>query len=134
MKIFVLFVFVTLPLSALSTLNQSCAHSKGAEPDLTVHGRLAVYNGGYPNFRLWHIGTHHLFGIYSSAGDRIGIGDRKEDGPALPKELDRLYEGENAFNIEVYGDYVVRPLRKYHEGVQQPACIISAEHLARKVR
>lgn len=90
--------FSILVLLASATLvrgsvNQSCKAGADAASLVHVHGRLTVYNGGYPNLRLWQIGTHHLFGIYSDAADLQcsqsaackGDGDIK-----LPSRLEKL--------------------------------------------
>jgi len=50
-------------------VNQSCAAGSASSSYVHFHGRLGIYNGGYPNLRLWHIGTKHLFGIYSDPAD-----------------------------------------------------------------
>ncbi len=98
------------PLTIIA-INRDCASSKGAAPDLHLHGRLAVYNGGYPNFRLWHIGTRHLYGIYGGASDRDCNQSEtwENEAPSLPNNLNAMFEG-NPSQYRIFGDFVIRLL------------------------
>jgi hypothetical protein len=127
----------TLLLSATlanGAINQSCAKSTGAEPDRTVHGRLSIYNGGYPNFRLWQIGTHHMYGIVQNAADRECARNTPcaggDDGPLLPANIEKLIESTDVTYWRLYGNFRLRPLRRNIKDHQQAACILSAQHLA----
>jgi hypothetical protein len=99
-----------------------------------THGRLAVYNGGYPNLRLWKIGTHNLLGIYSGPSEFLHREDYLSDHPEgddseLPANLEAAFNIPNPFTIEVYADFEVCPLERHIEGHMQAACIESAKHL-----
>lgn len=129
----ILFALLLLRPSSGAQVNRICSSSHPAEPDIRIHGRLATYNGGYPNLRLWHVGTRHLYGIYSGTEDQIGQGDREEKGPTLPGNLEAIYdEAREPFEVVIFGDFVIRPLKRRIEGRMQPACIVAAEHLVRQ--
>lgn len=127
-----LLLLIATPMQA--AINQSCAHGGGQS--LRVHGRLGVYNGGYPNLRMWQVGTHHLFGIFSDSADlrciRGGPCDGDED-TKLPSNLDALMRLPNPlFEFFVYGDFELRLLEPLRPGHQQAACIVSADNLVRQ--
>jgi len=111
-----------------AAINQSC--KAGGEPTsfVRVHGRLSVYNGGYPNLRLWQIGSHHIFGIYGDRADlqcvRGGLCEGDED-TKLPSSLERL----NLLESAVYGDFEIRLLEPLQPGHMQAACIIDAQKI-----
>jgi hypothetical protein len=96
---------------------------------LRIHGRLWAGNGT-PSTRLWQIGTHHVYGIYSN---RYGFthDDLTLDNEApelhftFPKGLPEQGRGGWAF----YGDFEVCPLEPPIEGHMQSACIASATHI-----
>jgi len=114
-----------------AAINQSC--KAGGEPAsfVRVHGRLSVYNGGYPNLRLWQIGTHHLFGIYGDPADlqclRGGTCEGNED-TKLPSSLEHL----NLLESAVYGDFEIRLLEPLQPGHMQAACIVDAQKILRQ--
>jgi len=103
-----------------------------------IRGRLGMYNGGYPNLRLWQIHTRHLFGIYSDPADLQCAADGKcneEEETKLPGNLEQLMADPNSvFDIEVYGDFQIRLLEPRKEGHMQAACIVSAQRLVRRRR
>lgn len=109
-------------------INQSCKAGSQDKSLIHVHGRLNVYNGGYPNLRLWHIGTHHLFGIYSDPADlrcaRIENCEQDED-TKLPSNLEKL----DLLKVTVYGDFEIRVLKPFEAGHMQAACIVEAGNL-----
>jgi hypothetical protein len=116
-------------------VNQSCAAGIAGSSYVRIHGRLGVYNGGYPNLRLWHIGTNHLFGIYGDPADlsciRRGVCEGDED-TKLPSNLDSLMRLPNPlFEFMVYGDFEIRLLEPYRPGQMQAACIVEAHNLVR---
>jgi len=126
-------VFPVLALLASATalqgaINQSCKAGIEDASLVHVHGRLSVYNGGYPNLRLWQIGTHHLFGIYSDPADlrcsRSGACDGDED-TKLPSNL----RGLNLLEHSVYGDFEIRLLEPFQSGHMQAACIVDAHKI-----
>jgi hypothetical protein len=103
-------------LSAVSIALLCCAApAQAAEDCLTVHGRLALYNGT-PSFRIWQIGTKHVFAI--------------PDGPPS-HEADNLPENVRvliAVKLEtrVYGDFRVCPLEPARAGKMQRVRVESA--------
>jgi hypothetical protein len=112
-------------------INQSCKAGSEDAPILDVHGRLNVYNGGYPNLRLWQIGTHHLFGIWSGPADlqcsRGGACNGDED-TKLPSDLQHL----DLLGFSTYGDFEIRPLEPFQQGHMQAACIVEAHNIVRR--
>lgn len=132
--------FVVPLLASAPTLparvNNACASPSTNAAVVRVHGRLGVYNGGYPNLRLWHIGTRHLFGIYSDPADlqceRGGACNGDED-TKMPSNVDALLMLPNPlFEYVIYGDFKLRVLEPAKSGHMQAACIISADHLVRR--
>src|ERR1035437_10178384 len=116
-------------------VNQSCAAGSASSSYRHIHGRLGVYNCGYPNLRLWHIGTKHLFGIFGDQADlnctREGVCDGDED-TKLPSNLDALIMLPNPlFEFMVYGDFEIRLLEPYRPSHMQAACIVEAHKLVR---
>ena len=114
-------------------INQSCKAGSEDASILHFHGRLSVYNGGYPNLRIWQIGTNHLFGIYSDPADlkcnRGGACNGDED-TELPGNLQHL----NLLEFDTYGDFEIRQLEPYKQGHQQAACIINVRKIVRRHR
>jgi hypothetical protein len=103
-----------------------------------THGRLAVYNGGAPNFRLWQIGTSHLLGIFTDAQDMRctrGLGCPKgydpdtDESRLLPRNLQAAFHVANPFDVTVFADFEVCPLERHIPGHMQAACIESAKHI-----
>jgi hypothetical protein len=131
----VLLLLLSSPMLS-GAVNQSCAARSGDASYVHVHGRLGVYNGGYPNLRLWHIGTHHLFGIYSGPADlqcQRGGTCNGDDDTNLPSNLDALMALPNPlFEFEVYGDFEIRLLEPFRPGHMQAACIVDAHKLVRR--
>jgi hypothetical protein len=96
-----------------------------------VHGRLRLGNGT-PSTRLWHIGTDHVFGIFSNAyGFKHDDPTLDNEGPNLPANVEKLSKGL-ALGVVVYGDYLVCPLEPRIQGHMQAACIARAENLVAK--
>jgi hypothetical protein len=124
----VVLVFLASSTVMHGAINQSCKAGSQDRDLMHVHGRLTVYNGGYPNLRLWHIGTHHLYGIYTDPADLRcsftagcdGDGDTK-----LPSNLEKL----NLLDHFVYGDFEIRVLEPSVPGHMQAACIVDATNL-----
>jgi hypothetical protein len=116
--------------------NRSCASSTAGTGIVRVHGRLAVYNGGYPNFRLWGVGTHHLFGIYSDQVDlqcQRGSGCSGEGDTEMPRNVEAMFTGPDVFQYFVYGNFQLRLLEPLKAGHMQAACIVSASQLVRQL-
>jgi hypothetical protein len=117
-------------------VNQSCAAESDGAPYVRVRGRLGVYNGGYPNLRLWHIGTHHLFGIYGGPADlqcQRGGTCKPDEDTDLPSNIVALMTLPNPlFEFGVYGDFEIRVLEPFRPGHMQAACIVDAHKLVRQ--
>ncbi len=111
--------------------NISCKAGEEDASILHVHGRLMVYNGGYPNLRLWQIGTNHLFGIFSDPADlrciRSGTCNLDQD-TNLPSNLEHL----NLVDFATYGDFEIRTLEPFRPGHQQAACIVDVHRIVRR--
>ena len=123
-------IFFVCALTLHGAINQSCRTGSNARSIRYVHGRLSVYNGGYPNLRLWKIGTHHLFGIYSDPADlKCGRGSAcaEDQNTKLPSNLQHL----NLLKFSVYGDFEIRILEPFQPGHMQAACIIAAQKIVR---
>jgi hypothetical protein len=97
---------------------QSCVH---------IHGRLTAGNGT-PSTRLWQIGTHHIYGIYSN---RYGfIHDEQTLDNESPQLHFALPKGTpNVGGWTIYGDFEVCPLEPLIQGHMQAACIANADHV-----
>jgi len=130
--VFPILLLLTGAAALHGAVNQSCKAGSGDASILHVHGRLSVYNGGCPNLRLWQIGTHHLFGIFSDPEDMKccrGIVACSGDGDTrLPSNLQHL----NLLDFSTYGDFDIRPLEPFQPGHMQAACIVDAHKIVRK--
>lgn len=95
-----------------------------------IHGRLAFYNGT-PSFRVWQIGTHHLFGIYSSAEglrcDQSGA-CRDNESPQLPKGIPDSFFKDVPPRAAVFADFDICPLEPVAAGAMQAACLQKAKN------
>ena len=103
-----------------------CKTAENAATCFWTHGRLQEYEGT-PAYRLWKIGTRHLFGIYNGPsawrGNRLAIDN---EGPELPSNLRKLVQSGL---VQVFGDFEVCPLEPERPGSMQAACIESAKNL-----
>jgi len=93
-------------------------------PDLVgecfkVHGRARVVNG-YPQMRIWHVGTHRALGVLPSEDEII------------PGNLSKALFKDAGQYGEVYGDFEVCPFTKQKPEEMQMVCVESASHLAVK--
>lgn len=114
----------------LAGVNQSCAAGGDPATYIRIHGRLGVYNGGYPNLRIWHIGTHHIYGIF---GDRRDLYCAREG--SCNEDQDTAVPGNlkiDLLHFWTYGNFELRPLEPFRPGHQQAACIVSADNLIRR--
>jgi hypothetical protein len=103
-----------------------CKTPANAKTCYWTHGRLSLYNGGSPNFRLWKTGTHRLLGIYSGPGaGPFSDGLPDEDDVELPANLMKL----DFTKASVFGDFEVCPLAPEKEEHMQPACIESPKNI-----
>ncbi len=72
-----------------------CKTPENASLCYWTHGRLAVYNGGAPNFRLWKIGTRRIVGVFSGPSRFPPKVEEADESPELPAELLKAYEADN---------------------------------------
>ena len=106
----------------------ACKTPEHATTCYWTHGRLSLYNGGSPNFRLWKIGTRRLLGIYSGPGAGLfddGHRDEAGEDVELPANLMKL----DFTTVSVFGDFEVCPLGPEKEAHMQPVCIESARNI-----
>ena len=103
-----------------------CKTPENATTCFWTHGRLQEYEGT-PAYRLWKIGTRHLFGIYSGPsawrGNRLAIDN---EDPEFPSNLRKLVQSGL---VQVFADFEVCPLEPERPGSIQAACIESAKNL-----
>ena len=79
----------------------------------SARGRLSVYQG-YPDIRMWWVGTKRIFGIAGGEGEEI-----------IPEDISaKLSDG-----VFVFGDYVVCPVSGFVPGHMQWVCVESGENL-----
>lgn len=104
----------------------SCKTSENAASCYWTRGRLQEYEGT-PAYRLWKIGTHHLFGIYSGRsawrGNRLAPDNEDPEFPPSVRTLIR------SGSVQVFGDFEICPLEPERPGFMQAACIESANNL-----
>jgi len=86
-----------------------------------VRGRLSIYNGGPPNFRIWPIGTHRLLGV--SEGKYLLKGYRN-----IPEEIENQLNWNNA----MFATFLVCPFEKQEPGKMQLVCVESAKSIVIK--
>ena len=103
---------------------QPCKTPEIALSCMLIHGRLAAGNGT-PSTRLWHIGTHHIYGIYSNRYGFIhDTSTLDNEAPelhfAFPKSMPEQY------GWTVFGDFEICPLEPLIQGHMQAACIVGA--------
>ena len=104
-----------------------CKTPELAPSCIDFHGRLNA-GEGTPSTRLWQIGTHHVYGIYSN---QFGFKNRytllDNEAPELPANLIKLLPEKGGWTV--YGDFEACPLEPLIEGHMQGACIASASHI-----
>lgn len=124
-------------IALLSAVGQSGNHSAYRKvpcktPELApmcfkIHARLSLGNGT-PSVRLWGIGTHHIYGIYSNKYGFAHDGETLDnESPELPKAVLALIPDTGGWTM--YGDFDVCPLERHIEGHMQAACVAGALHV-----
>jgi hypothetical protein len=88
-----------------------------------IRGRLEEGNGT-PAYRLWKIGSHHLFGIYSAPGAEE-IYSLDNESPHLPFDFDGLHE-------VAWGEFLVCPIEPLRHDAMQKACIAAVRNIFKK--
>jgi hypothetical protein len=106
--------------------DEPCKTPEIAPSCLHLHGRLASGNGT-PSTRLWQIGTHHVYGIYSNQyGFTHDSQTLDNEAPELHFTLPKNTPEPGGWTI--YGDFEICPLERPIEGHMQAACIVGAVH------
>ncbi len=114
-------------ITARNYRQEPCKTPANARSCIQIHGRLRAGNGT-PSVRLWHIGTHHIFGIYSNRYGFIHDGETGDnEAPELHLTLPK--DDPKAGGWTLYGDFEVCPLEPLIQGHMQAACIASASHI-----
>ena len=131
-------VLMSLLLTAhASTTNRNyrklpCKTPALASSCIHIHGRLWQGNGS-PSTRLWQIGTHHIFGIYTNQYGFIHDPETTDnEAPSLPENIQRERDRQPKgfpYLQDIYADFDVCPLEPHIQGNMQAACIDSATHL-----
>ena len=101
----------------------ACKTPENAASCYWTRGRLAVYNGGPPNIRVWKIGTKRILGIES--GPNYNEAVEEENGPDLPPNVLRVLEP----HALVFADFEVCPLEAARPRHMQHACIEAAKNI-----
>jgi hypothetical protein len=123
-----LLIFASAQASANDAYRQKpCKTPEIASGCLRIHGRLSAGNGT-PSTRLWHIGTHHIYGIYSNqygfAHDNVTADNEAPEFHFIfPKGM------PDQGGWTVYGDFEVCPLEPLVQGHMQAACIVGATNI-----
>ena len=134
-KVWVMFhalIILALLFSARALANESYRHQPCMTPDLAptciqVHARLSAGNGT-PSTRLWPIGTHHIYGIYSNQYGFAHDGSTLDnESPQLPASVYKQIDKNGGWTV--YGDFEVCPLEPLKRDHMQAACIASASHI-----
>jgi hypothetical protein len=127
----------TLPVAALLFASHALAsESYRAKPCKTpelasqcVHLHARLWQGnGTPSTRLWEIGSHHIYGIYSNLyGFSHNTSTLDNEAPELPREVKKRLPENGGWTV--YGDFEVCPLESHRESHMQAACIESATNV-----
>src|ERR1700743_1682792 len=91
-----------------------CKTERLAPSCTRIHGRLWQGNGT-PSVRLWQIGTHHIFGIYTNQYGFIHDAQTTHnEAPTLPRNIERerfrQKNGGFPYMTDMYADFDVCPL------------------------
>jgi hypothetical protein len=107
--------------------DQPCKTPEIARSCKQIHGRLSA-GDGTPSTRLWPIGTHHVYGIYSNQYGFAHDGEIADnEGPELHFTLPQSVPHSGGWTV--YGDFEVCPLEPPIQGHMQAACIASGTHI-----
>jgi hypothetical protein len=106
---------------------QPCKTPDIATSCFRTHARLSAGNGT-PAVRLWPIGSHHLYGIYSNRYGMIHDSSTLDnEGPKLPDLVLKHISHQGGWRM--YGDFEVCPLEPPKQGHMQAACIAGASNV-----
>ena len=123
---------LAIVLTAHATTNDNYRDLLCKTPDLAAsciqfHGRLSAGNGT-PAVRLWQIGTHHIYGIYSNRYGFTHDGPTLDnESPEIPPAVTKQIPHQGGWTI--YGDFEACPLEPRIQGHMQAACIASAKNV-----
>jgi len=117
-----------------------CKTSQNSQTCYWTRGRLSVYEGGPPSYRLWKIGTHRILGIFNGPLHFPPTLEEYDEIPELPAILDTAYEADSqrmkratgftwTIPPSVFADFEVCPLEPEKEGEMQAVCIESAKNI-----
>lgn len=117
-----------------------CKIPENASSCYWTHGRLSVYEGGPPSYRLWKIGTHRILGIFNGPSHFPPTLEEYDDYPEFPANLDEAYEADSrrmkkavgftwTFPPSVFADFEVCPLEREKKGEMQAVCLESAKNI-----
>jgi hypothetical protein len=121
-------MLISLPISHANYRNLPCEAPALASSCFRIHGSLNQGNGT-PSTRLWHIGTHHVYGIYSNQYGFIHDDETLDnESPKLPANIEKHRTADGHLDY-VYADFEVCPLERHIEGHMQAACIQNATHV-----
>jgi hypothetical protein len=124
-------ILMATPFAGRDYRNLPCKTAENAPMCFRVHARLAEGNGT-PSTRLWPMGTHRLYGIYSNLygfqhEGRPGPAEIASESPELPSAVEKLLPTQGGWTV--YGDFEVCPLERHIEGHMQAACVSAASHI-----
>jgi hypothetical protein len=106
---------------------QPCKTPDTSQSCVNIHGRLTAGNGT-PSTRLWQIGTHHIYGIYSNQyGFTHDSQTLDNEAPELHFALPKNTPDHGGWTL--YGDFEICPLAPPVQGHMQAACIASGSHI-----
>ena len=130
----ILFLFLAAhALAKEDYRNQPCKTPEIASSCFQSRARLRAGNGT-PSTRLWPVGSHRLYGIYSNRygfkhDDTIGDNEGPELPPAVQAAVTSILKRSGPGGWTLYGDFDVCPLEPHIQGHMQAACIASATHI-----
>jgi len=108
------------------------ANGHAKTPELApscIQVRARLWEGnGTPSTRLWPIGSHHIYGIYSNQyGFAHDESTLDNEAPELHFTFPRPVPDQGGW--AVFGDFEVCPLEPQIQGHMQAACLASASHV-----
>lgn len=117
-----------------------CKTPENASVCYWTHGRLSVYQGGAPSYRLWKIGTRRKLGIFNGPSHFPPTMEEYDHIPELPATLLKAYEADyrrmkKATGItwtippSVFADFEVCPLEPEKKGEMQAVCMESVKKI-----
>ncbi len=98
-----------------------------------IYGWLTYYSG-ISAYRLWEVGTRHLWRIYSGPSmyhpDAVGLNNEDSKHPKFPANIRQAFEHSRhsgfPSDIRITGEFEICPLGTEPRQAVPPACIESA--------